>query len=120
MWLSLSLFPHHTIDQHNLNDKAKHGYVYVEIRKAIYGLPQAGALANKLLQECLAPKGYFEVPHTPGLWNHISCPIESTIDDYGATYAGKKHADHLINALKRDYKISEDWKDGLYCSISLK
>ena len=58
----------HTIDQYNLNRKAKNGYVYVEIRKAIYGLPQARALANKIIKERLALKGYYELPHTPGLW----------------------------------------------------
>jgi len=102
--------PQHTIDQYDLNNKAKNGHVYVEIRKAIYGLPQAGTLANKLLKERLPPKGYFDVPHTPGLRKHISRPIESTlvVDDFGVKYAGMKHADHLINALKRDYNISED------------
>ena len=38
----------------------------MEIRKAIYGLPQDGSLANKLLKERLARAGYFEVTHTPG------------------------------------------------------
>ena len=33
---------------------------------------------------------------------------------------GKKHADHLIKALKSQYKISEDWTGGLYCGIDLK
>ena len=63
----LSLFPEHTADKHGLKKKAKDGFVYVEIRKAIYGLPQVGILANKLLKKRLKPHGYYEVPHTPGL-----------------------------------------------------
>jgi len=88
----------------------KNGYVYVEIRKAIYGLRHAGVLANKLLEEPLAPKGYSEVPHLSGLWKHISHPIKFTlvVDYFGVKYAGKKHTDHLINALKHYYKIAED------------
>ncbi len=39
----------------------------MEIRKGMYGLPQAGILANKLLKLGLARHGYFELPHTPGL-----------------------------------------------------
>ena len=80
----------------------------MEIRKSIYGLPQAGVLANKLLKKRLAPSGYYNMPHTPGLWKHVSRPIAFTlvVDDFGAKYVGKKNADHLIAALKRKYKIS--------------
>jgi hypothetical protein len=109
----LTLFPEHIIEQYNLRAKTKNGYVYVEIRKAIYGLPQAGMLANKLLKARLAH---------PGLWKHITRPIALTlvVDDFGVKYAGKQHADHLISALKQDYKISEDWTGSLYCGIKLK
>ena len=67
MKLPIHLFPQHIIDQYNLNLHVKAGFIYVEIRKAIYGLPQAGILANKQLRERLAPFGYYEVTHTPGL-----------------------------------------------------
>ena len=57
----------------------------MEIREAIYGLPQAGFLANKLLKKRLAPAGYYEMPHTPGLWKHVYRPIAFTlvVDDFG-------------------------------------
>ena len=44
--------------------KVKNGYVYMELRQ-MYGFPQSGILANKLLKERLATDGYFELPHTP-------------------------------------------------------
>ena len=93
MAIPLHLFPQHTIDQYNLRTHAKDGKVYVEIRKAIYGLPQAGILANKLLRERLHPHGYYKVPHTPGLWKHIARPISFTlvVDDFGIKYVGKEH-----------------------------
>ena len=75
----LALFPEHTIGQYDLLKHAKNDFVYVETKKAIYGLPQAGALANKLLKERLAPAGYFEVPHPPGLWTHITHPVQFTL-----------------------------------------
>ena len=105
-----------------MREHAKNGFVYVEIRKAIYGLPQAGALANKQLKEKLKPHGYYEVPHTPGLWRHISRPISFTlvVNNFGVKYFSKEHADHLINAIKGTYKCTEDWKAELYCGISLK
>ena len=39
MRIPIALFPQHTIDEYNLNTHKKDGFVYVEIRKAIYGLP---------------------------------------------------------------------------------
>ena len=46
--------------------------------------------------------------HTPCLWSHVSRPIAFTlvVDNFGVKYMGKKHADHLANALKNKYKIS--------------
>ena len=78
-------------------------------------------LANKLLKARLAPAGYYEVANTPGLWKCVSRPIAFTlvVEDFGVKYVGKKHADHLVNALKKNYKISEDWTGSLYCGIAL-
>jgi hypothetical protein len=32
---------------------------------------------------------------------------------------GIENADHLLNALKEDYEVTEDWAGKLYCGISL-
>ena len=37
--MPISLFPKHMIKQYNFNENAKNGLVYLEIRRAIYGLP---------------------------------------------------------------------------------
>jgi hypothetical protein len=58
MKMNLDIFPQHVRDQYNLDELAVDGFVYLEIRRAIYGLPQAGVLANKLLRKRLAPAGY--------------------------------------------------------------
>jgi hypothetical protein len=34
------------------------GHVYIEVQKGMYGLPQAGILANQLLARRLATHGY--------------------------------------------------------------
>ena len=65
--IPLYVFPQHIIDQYNLDRHAKYGFVYLEIRQAIYDVPQAGDLANKLLRKCLPPVGYYECVYTPGL-----------------------------------------------------
>ena len=119
--MPLSIFPEHTKKDYNMEANAIDGFVYLEIRRAIYGLPQGGILSNKLLRKRLAPEGYYEVAHTPGLWRHISRPISFSlvVDDFGVKYVGKEHADHLLEILHRHYKTSIDWKGSLYCGITL-
>jgi hypothetical protein len=46
MKMLLSRFPEEII-QYNLNDPAVDGWVYIEIRKGMYGLKQAGLLTNQ-------------------------------------------------------------------------
>ena len=71
---------------------SKNGFVYMEIQKGMYGLPQAGILVNKLLKKWLALHGYFEQPHTPGLWKHVSRPVwfNLCVNDFGINYIGIK------------------------------
>lgn len=121
MKMPMDVFPEHIIQQYNLRKHVKNGFVYLEIHKCVYGLPMAGALANKLLRKRLAPHGYYEVAHTPGLWRHVTRPISFTlvVDDFGVKYVGQEHAQHLVDTLKKYYKLAEDWKGDLYCGITL-
>ena len=88
-----ALFPADIIAHYRLNDKVLNGYIYMEIQKGMYGLLQAGIIANKLLKERLARHGYFEQPHTPGLWKHVSRPVwfNLCVDDFRIKYIGRKH-----------------------------
>jgi hypothetical protein len=101
MKMLLSRFPEEIIQKYNLNALAVDGWVYIEIRKGMYGLKQAGLLANQLLQTRLAPFGYYPARHTPGLWLHKTRPISFTlvVEDFAVKYVGKSHAEHLRNAL---------------------
>jgi hypothetical protein len=55
MKMLLSLFPEEIVQKYHLNALAVDGWVYIEIRKGMYGLKQAVLLANQLLQTRLAP-----------------------------------------------------------------
>ena len=122
MRMPMELIPEKIIELYGLREKCKNGYVYMQIERGMYGLPQAGILANKLLRKRLEPHGYYEVDHTPGLWRHKTLPVQFTlvVDDFGVKYQGKENAMHLINALKEEYEIDIDWKGELYCGVSLK
>ena len=122
MKMPLRLIPDDIIEHYGLKEKTLNGYAYMEIRRGMYGLPQAGILANKLLRERLARHGYFEQPHTPGLWKHTSRPIwfNLCVDDFGVKYIGDDNLKHLFAALRKEtYEIVEDWSGDLYCGISL-
>ncbi len=111
MKMPLQLILDNIIEHYGLCKKAVDGYVYMEIRKGMYSLPQAGILANKLLKLHLARHGYFEQPHTPGLWKHTSQPIwfNLCVDNFGIKYIGGKHLKHLFAALWTEtYKIVEN------------
>ena len=63
--------PEEIIVEYNLRDKVSaDGHVYVEIRKGMYGLPQAGTLAQQLLETRLNEHGYSQSKAVPGLWTH--------------------------------------------------
>jgi hypothetical protein len=111
MKMLLSRFPEEIIQKYNLKALAVGGWVYIETRKCMYGLKQAGLLENQLLQTRMNPFGYYPARHTPGLWLHKTRPISFTlvVDDFAVKYVGKQHAEHLRNALLQTYELTTDW-----------
>jgi hypothetical protein len=70
MRMLLSRFLEEIVSKYSLKALVVDDWVYIEIRKGIYGLKQAGLLANQILQKRLAPFGYYPAQHIPGLWLH--------------------------------------------------
>ena len=122
MKMPLSLFPSWIVEQYNLNELAIKGWVYIEMRHMVWGLPQAGILANKRLRRKLAPFGYHECVNTPGLWRHETRAISFTlvVDDFGVKYVRKEDVDHLIASIKSTYSLTKDWTGNMYCGITLE
>jgi hypothetical protein len=121
MKIPLTLFPTWIVEQYDPNQHALHGFVHLEMQKAVWGLPQAGILANKCLGWKLAPFGFYESTHTPGLWYHESRPITFTlvVDNFGVKYVSKDDVNHLIMSIIKDYTLTKDWSGDLYCQIQL-
>ncbi len=97
------------------------GFDHLEMQRAVWGLPQAGILANKRLQRKLAPFGHFEHVSTPGLWYHETWPISFTlmVNDFGVKYVNQEDIDHLIALIKKTYTLTDFSTGNLYCSICL-
>ena len=74
----------------------------MEILQGMYGLPQAGCLANDLLTKRLAAHGYVPAPIMPGLWLHKSRPILFTlvVDDFEIKYVNQANLDHFLAVLR--------------------
>jgi hypothetical protein len=122
MRMLLSRFPEEIVEKYTLKALAVDSWVYIEIRKGMYGLKQAGLLSNQMLQKRLAPFGYYPARHTPGLWLHKTRPIAFSliVDDVAVQYVGKQHADHLRNDLLQSYELTTDWEAKVYSGMSLK
>ena len=74
--ITFSEFLEHITKQYKLKEKELNGYIYVEIRRSIYSLQQAGSLVNNGLKVKLAPHGCFEDP---------------TLQDYSDTSPVRSH-----------------------------
>ena len=79
------------MEQYNLTSLVVNGHVMVETRKGMYGLPQAGLLAQQRLNAHLLKFGYNKCTHTPGLYTHHTRPTTFTlvVDDFGMKYHSK-------------------------------
>jgi hypothetical protein len=66
--LKLLDIPEDIIEHYKLRDIATlDGYIYCEIQQGMYGLPQAGIIAQELLAKRLKEHGYSQSKTTPGL-----------------------------------------------------
>jgi hypothetical protein len=103
MVINLSSLPQETIDKYDLIELSQDVKVYKEIQKGMYGLPQAGILANKLLQRNLAKDDYQPMQHTHVLWTKVTRPISFSlvVDDFGVKYVCHEHAEHLMECIKK-------------------
>jgi hypothetical protein len=121
MAINMSSLPQETIKKYDLLELSQDGKVYIEIQKCMYGLPQAGMLANELLQRNLAKDGYQPTQHTHLLWTHNTRPLSFSlvVGDFGVKYVGREHAEHLMECIKKKYTISSNWNGGAYCGLTL-
>ena len=66
--LKLQDIPSEIINEYKLHKKSTpDGCVYVKVQKGMYGLPQAGLLSNEMLEQQLAPHGYYQSQLVPSL-----------------------------------------------------
>ena len=120
--MKLNDIPDKLINEYTLKEKATlDGSIYIKVKQGMYGLPQSGLLANKLLEIRLNKHGYKQSKLVPGFWRHETRPGQFTliVDDFGVKYAGEEYANHFKLVLGEHYQLTCDWTGTHYIGITL-
>lgn len=120
--ITLKQIPTSIISKYDLTRFIHRGAVLFEVTKGMYGLPQAGLLAQQRLITHLAAFGYNECPDVPCLFRHATRPISFSlvVDDFGIKYVNKADADHLIETIRRLYELKVDWLGRQYLGVTIE
>ena len=112
--IKISNIPQEFIDEYDLTKNTCDGWVYLEILKGCYGLPQDGKTSNDILRICLRKTRYYEVAMTLGIWRHKWHPIcfRLIVDEFVIEYVGERHSQHLLHTFQKHYTITTDWEGG--------
>ena len=97
------------------------GSILFEVNKGMYGLPQAGKLAQDRLCTHVLPFGYAQDPTVPCLFKHESNGIQFTlvVDDFGVKYFSLESAEHLIACLEVLYPLKVNWTGHKYLGMTI-
>ena len=96
--IKLANIPQEFCSKYNFHQYEHTSWIYFEITKGIYGLKQAGKLANDLLTQRLEVHGYYQCTTTPGMWHHTMQPIMFVliVNNFGIEYVNIAYAKHLL------------------------
>jgi hypothetical protein len=88
----------------------------------MYGLLQAGIIAQELLAKRLKKHWYNQSETMPGLWTHEWRPITFSlvVDNFGVKYIGEEHAQHLRQAVQKYYMCPFKKEGERYCRLTIK
>ena len=119
--IHIKYIPQDIIDQYNLMELVHNDYIYIKIKRGMYGLKQAALLAYQHLLTFLKPAGYEPIEISIGMWKHktrktIFCLC---VDDFGIKYMNTNDLDHLLTTLKGNYGVTVDIAGKNFCGLTL-
>ena len=120
--ISIKDIPDEIINKYKLRDIAdNNGSVYIEANCSMYGLPQAGLLANELLEKRLNKRGYRQIKLVPGFGTHNWRPVQFAlvVDNFGVKYVGEEHVLHLKCTIEENYTVTSEWDGRRNIGITL-
>ena len=112
--------PTTALDLYSLYSYITDNSILFEVNKGMYGLPQAGLLAQQKLIAHLAANEYTQTA-VPCLFRHKSngTTFALVVDDFGVKYTSKAGADHLIATLQQHYQLKVDWTGNKYLGFAI-
>ncbi len=107
---------------HLLDIATPNGYVYCKICQDMYGLLQAGIIAQELLAKRLKEHGYTQSKTMPGLWTHELHPITISlvVDNFRVKCIGEEHAQDLLQMVQKYYTCLFEKEGERYCRLTIK
>jgi hypothetical protein len=109
------------IEEYDLGKYFINEMIRLQVNKGIYGLPQAGLLAQNRFIVHIAEHGYIQSDVVPCLFRHATNDVTFVlvVDDFGIKYQNDAGRDYFLDTLKLLYKITIDAKGEHYLSITV-
>ena len=124
MFMPLAMIPMELRKELGMTHLPESTRILWEVYKALYGMPQAGRLAQHDLVRILKTGGYTMSPTTPCLFTHPTRKIKFLVwvDDFFVTYPRGDRADveHLLSVLSQLYEYKIDWTGSSYLGLTLR
>jgi hypothetical protein len=102
----------------------EHTMILWQVDQALYGMPQAGMLAQRDLDGILRAGGFYTTPTTPCLYKHRTRTIIFTVwvDDFFVIYKrnDRTDVDYLMSVLSTKYEFKTDWTGSNYLGLHLE
>ena len=109
------------MQEYDLDKYCVDGVVHFEVVKGMYGLPQAGLLAQQRMVKHLATAGYSQSTIIPCLFRHATNGVSFVlvVDDFGVKISDTAGRDHLLATLREQYKITVDEEGSQYLGMTI-
>jgi hypothetical protein len=110
------------IAEYDLKKYFEDDCIHFQVDKGMYGLPQAGLLAQLRLVDHLRKHGYTESKLVPCLFRHATNGITFVlvVDDFGIKFLTPEGRDHLFNTLRLLYTITADNEGAQYLGMAIQ
>lgn len=123
MFMPLAMIPMDLRKELGMTHLTESTRILWEVNKALYGMPQAGRLAQQDLVRILKTGGYTMSPTTPCLFTHPARKIKFLVwvDDFFITYprGDRSDVEHLMSVLSQLYEYKIDWTGSSYLGLTL-
>jgi hypothetical protein len=109
------------IAEYGYEDYFVNDMLYFQVNKGMYGLPQAGLLAQNRLIAHIAQHGYTQSDVVPCLFSHATNGVTFVlvVDDFGIKYTNTEGRDHFLETLRLMYTITVDMTNPTYLGMTI-